>query len=130
MIQCLISCQRRSKVPMCFGPPTGLRVQHSTSLGQASLILPQTHPTILLCPPLPMTTTALENLLHSLLLLLFLFTCHLHPSSPVVQNVNNLLVSLLTLYLPLSMTSCQCQMWMSLLMVKLAPAQSDKRSMD
>ena len=127
MMQPLISCQRRSKVPMCFSPPTGLRVQHSTTLGQASLPLPQTHPILLLCPPLPMTTTALENPLHSLFLLLLLLTHLLQSSPPVVQNINNLLISLPILYLHLSMT----WMWMPLLlMVRLAPAQSDRRSMD
>ena len=131
MMQPLISSQRRSRVPMCFGPPTGLRVQHSTTLGQANLPLLQTHPILLLFPPLPMTTTALENPIHSLLLLLLLLTCLLPSSPPVAQNVNNLLISLPTLYLHLSMTSCQCQMQMSLLlMVRLAPAQSDRRSMD
>ena len=130
-MQPLIPCQRGSRVPMCFGPPTGLRVQHSTTSGQASILLLQTHPILLLCPPLPMTTTALENPLHSLLLLLLLLTHLLQSSPPVVQNINNLLISLPTLYLHLSMTSCQCQMQMSLLlMVRLAPAQSDRRSMD
>ena len=112
---------------MCFSPPMGLRVQHSTTSGQASLLLPQTHPILLYCPPLPMPTTALEDPLHSLLPMLLLLACHLLPSwPPVAQKVNNLL----TPHLPLSTTSCQCQMQTSLLMVKLAPAQSNRRSMD
>ena len=98
----------------------------------SSLLLSQTHLILLLYPPLLMTTTALENSLHSLLLLLLLLTHDLLPSWPAVApNINNLLTSLLTLYIPLPMTSCQCQMWTSLLLtVRPVPAQSNRRSMD
>ena len=71
---------------MCFSPLIGLRVQHSKTLGKANLLLPQTHLILLHYPPLPMTTTALENSLHSLLLLLLLLTCHLLPSWPTVMQ--------------------------------------------
>ena len=58
---------------MSFGPLTGLRVQHSTTLDEASLaslLLLQTHLVFLLYPTLLITTTVLEDTLHSYLLLL------------------------------------------------------------
>ena len=104
MMQPLIPCQRGSRVPMCFGPPTGLRVQHSTTSGQASILLLQTHPILLLCHPLLMTTTALENPLQSSSPVVAPHSFLLPSWPPVVQNINNLLICLLILYLPLSVS--------------------------
>ena len=59
MMQLTISCQKKLRVSMSFGPLTGLRVQHSTTLDEASLaclLLLQTHLVFLLYPTLLMTT--------------------------------------------------------------------------
>ena len=121
---------------MYFGCCMGLMVW-KTTLGKVDLLVLQTHPLLvpLPCcnPPLAMTTVVPETSFSHLLLLYL--THHPLPSQPtVVPSVNILLTNLSVLCLPFPMptptTSCLFQTQMFLLTVRLAQAQSDRRSMD
>ena len=130
-----ILCPRNSRVHMYFGCWTGLIVQQTT-LGKVDLLLLQTHPLLVplpCCSPLlAIATVVLETSLQHLLLL-YLLIHHPLPSQPkVVPSINIPLVNLLVLCLPTPtpITSCLSQMLMFLLAVRLAHAQTNKRSMD
>ena len=137
MTQPMILCPKNQRYACMYsGCRTGLMVWQ-TSLGKVILLVLQTCPLSvpLPChnPPLEMTTMVPETSFPHLLL--SYLTHHPLPSQPtVVPSVNIPLTNLLVLFLPfpipMSMTSCLFQTQMFLLAVRLAQAQSNRRSMD
>ena len=121
---------------MYVGHWTGLMVWQTT-LGKVDLLVLQTHPLLvpLPCcnPPLAMTTMVPEN---SFPCLLLLYLAH-HPlplQPTITPSINipltNLSVLCLPFPTPMPTTSCLFQTQTFLLTVRLAQAQSDRRSMD